>query len=107
MLIDRNLIINLILQDLKHNQLTLGLKNIGLDTDLHNLEIIEVVGSLMGLKEEEMSDQWVETYFSFLKQARQFPISYDSEKLKLLAEECYNLLLHCQNIERRIKNIDE
>ncbi|MBN4062176.1 hypothetical protein JYU20_03155 [Bacteroidales bacterium AH-315-I05] len=99
---NKDLIIQLIQQDLKHNQLTGGLQKAGLETDLHNLEIIEVVARLMDVPKGEVSNQWEETYISFLEQAVEYKISDRAEELLPLAEECYNLLVACQNIESRI-----
>jgi hypothetical protein len=70
-----DLIVSLIQQDLKHNQLTTGLRNVGLEPDVHCLEIIEVVARLMGVEKDNVTDQWAETYFSFMDQAHQFKIS--------------------------------
>ena len=96
---NRQLIISLIQQDLKHNQLTTGLAKLGLDPDVHSLEIVEVVARLMGVEKGDVSDQWAKIYFSFLDQAYRFKISERAEELKPLAEECYDLLVACQNIE--------
>ena len=63
--------------------------------------IVNIVASLMGMREEEISDQWTEIYFSFLDQAHCYKISEMAEDLKPLAEECYNTLLACKNIEDR------
>jgi hypothetical protein len=96
---NRELIVSLIQQDLKHNQLTTGLAKLGLEPDVHSLEIVEVVARLMGVEKGDVSDQWVKTYFSFLDRAHHFKISELAEELKPLAEECYDLLVACQNIE--------
>jgi len=99
----KELIIHLIQQDLKHSQLVEGLWKVGLDANIHALDIIGVVASLMGKEEPDISDQWTEIYFSFLARAHYYKITPRAEELKPLAEDCYNLLLACNNIEERTK----
>lgn len=93
------MIICLIQQDLKHNQLTGGLRRLGLDTSLHNLEIIDIVAELMGV--EEVSDKWVEIYVGFLEQANKYEISDNGKELLPVASECYKQLLSCWNMEEK------
>ena len=100
---NEELIIILILQDLKHNQLTYGLQKLCLEPEIHCLEIIEVVAQLMGIEKEKISDQFREIYYSFLKQAPDIKISANGEELKPLAEKCYYLISSCQEIEERSK----
>ena len=102
--ITKESVINLIKQDLKHKQLTSGLQNIRLDADLHTLEVIDIVAELMGIEKDKIGDQWADTYFSFLNQAHQLAVSEKAEELYPLAEECYNLLLACKNIEKRTQS---
>jgi len=101
---NKEIIISLIQQDLKHNQLTTGLKNIGLDPGIHSLEIIKIVARLMGIEINNISDQWIETYLNFIEKAHLYKISDLAEELLPLAEECYILLLSCQNIEKQISD---
>ena len=100
---NEELIITLILQDLKHNQLTYGLEKLSLKPGIHCLDIIEVVAQLMGIPKEEISEQFREIYYSFLKQAIEIKISANGEELKPLAEKCYYLISSCQEIEERSK----
>ena len=104
---NKNLIVLLIQQDLKHNQLVEALWKAGLNANIHALQISDIVASLMGMREEEISDQWTEIYFSFLDQAHCYKISEMAEDLKPLAEECYNTLLACKNIEDRTSHRTE
>lgn len=93
------LIVKLIQQDLKHNQLTVGLQKIGLDTNLHDLEIIDVVAQLMGIK--DISNEWLETYISFLEQSSKFEVSDNGKDLTPLAKACYKELLQCAYLEAK------
>ena len=100
---NKDLILILIQQDVKHNQLTTCLSKLGLDPEVHSLEIVT---RLMGVEKGDVSDQWAKIYFSFLDQAYRFKISERAEELKPLAEECHNLLVACQNIENITESED-
>jgi len=51
----KELIISLIQQDLKHSQLILGLDELGMDaSDKHSLEILDVVANLMQVPDGEI-----------------------------------------------------
>ena len=103
---DKTLIIQLIQQDLRHNQLTGGLRKTGLHTDLHNLELLTVVARFMGIGREEVSDEWGEIYVSFLEKALDYPITERGNELLPLAEKCYTLLA-CKQIEYRSDATDD
>lgn len=105
--VNKALIIQVIQKDLKHNQLMSGLRRSGLDTDLHNLELLDVVARLMDIPKGEVTDQWVEVYFSFLEKAFNYPITECGNELLPLADECYDLLLACQKIEQETEEFNE
>ncbi len=91
---NEQLIINLILQDLKHNQLLLGLEKIGLNVnDTHYLSILEVVFQLMKVPEQTLDDCGA-LYLNFMDQAIQYKMSdtVKQDTLKPLAEVCYRQL---------------
>jgi len=92
---NRELIISLILQDLRHYQLTAALAKVGLDADLHDLEIMEAVAELMGIARDGISDQWGELYFSYVHRAPDYDVSIRGRSLEFLAEECYDVLVAC------------
>lgn len=98
---NKKLIIKLIQQDLKHNQLTTGLRQLGLDTNLHNLEIMDIVAQLMGISEP--SEKWIETYIDFLNKADQYNISNKGNELIILAKNCYEKLILCMNKENNLQ----
>ena len=88
------LIIDLILQDLKHNQLLTGLEKIGLNgSDTHYLGILEIVFQLMKVP-EQIANDWGELYVKFMNQAIHYEITSSTKKetLKPLAEVCYRQL---------------
>jgi len=100
---NKELILQLIHQDLKHNQLMGGLRQLGfVEFGLHSLNISPIVARLMGMPEEEAQDLWDNVYVSFLDEAHQYKVSGLGEELKPLAEKCYEMLVVCAEIEKRI-----
>ncbi len=86
------LVIQLILQDLKHNQLVLGLDRLNLDAGYcHFLGILDLVQRLMGVPEELMED-FSAIYMAFMQRGVEFSISRSGKELRPLARECYNRL---------------
>src|SRR5690606_30595677 len=84
------LIVELILQDLKHNQLILGLDRLNLDAGYcHFLGIMDLVQRLMEIP-EELTDDFAATYMAFMQRSLEFPISRSGEELRPLAGECYD-----------------
>jgi len=96
---NKDLIISLIQQDLKHNQLVLGLDNIGLQAgEKHHLELLNVVYDLMKVPESaEMS--WGMTYTNYMNKALRYRIQTTSEGLRQQAELCYAHLQCIVDIE--------
>lgn len=91
---NEKLIIRLIVQDIKHNQLVQGLSQLELDSDGHyELEIVHIVSSLMGIPEGGIHETWGNTYDWFMEQSTDLPVSTDSHDLYRLAEECYHKLI--------------
>lgn len=96
---NKELITNLILQDLRHYQLIALLGKAGLDMDLHDLDIIHIVSDMMDVPlREQTSDQWSELYFNFLDRAADFEVSKCGASLKPLAEECFEVLVACKRV---------
>lgn len=86
------LIIELILQDLKHNQLIVGLERLNLDAGYcHYLGILDLIQKLMGTPDKLM-DAFAATYMEYMKRCLEFPISRSGEELRELATECYECL---------------
>ncbi len=86
------LIIELILQDLKHNQLILGLDRLNLDAGYsHYLGILDLTQKLMGIP-EEFIDDFSTTYMRYMQRCLEFPITRSGEELRELAVECYENL---------------
>ncbi|MBD8488143.1 hypothetical protein IFO69_05230 [Echinicola sp. CAU 1574] len=86
------LIIELILRDLKHNQLIKGLDNLDLDAGhRHHLGIRDLVKRLMEVA-EPLENDFLDTYMGYMDRCLEYPISSLGEELSKLAEECYERL---------------
>lgn len=60
---ERDKIIALIAEDIKHNQLLNGLDSIGLnDNDRYSLGIDFIVADMMGYSKGQVPDKWLEAY---------------------------------------------
>jgi len=91
---NKTIILKIILQDLQHNQLRLGLQNIGLDDAcLYSSDMLPVITELMGVPQKDVEDKWGEKYCELIGEADKFKISDKGEALKPLAEKCYEMLL--------------
>lgn len=83
------LIIELIRQDLKHNQLIKGLDNLSLDAGhLHHLGIMGLVKQLMEVP-VHLENDFLDTYMGYMDRCIAYPISSLGEELRELAKECY------------------
>tara|TARA_B100000508_G_C11458924_1_gene278187 strand:- start:54 stop:359 length:306 start_codon:yes stop_codon:yes gene_type:complete len=89
---NKELLVNLIQQDLKHHQLTLGLDKIGLEgTDTHNLSILELVSTLMNVP-KTLQEDWANAYLLCMEEAVKYEITDNGSSLKPLAEVSYTKL---------------
>jgi hypothetical protein len=86
------LIIELILQDLKHNQLIQGLDRLALDAGYcHYLGLLDLIQKLMGVPDKLM-DEFTTIYMASMDRCLEFPISKSGEELRPLANGCYVLM---------------
>jgi len=94
---NRELVVQLIQQDLKHSQLTETLRYMGLDDGgLYALDLITIVAQLMDVPPHQMDD-FAEVYGTFLDEAPHYLTTYLGEALLPVAEECYLKLLVCKD----------
>jgi len=64
---NKELIITLIKQDMKHNQLVLGLQQLGLSCDdYHYLQIYRIIAELMGYKKGVIDEKWLGIYLGYI-----------------------------------------
>lgn len=96
---NENLIIDLIQQDLKHNQLVGGLANLGLNSKgLHYLDLMDVVSDLMQIPEEgRISDVWGQIYVKYMNESVNVDITHRAVSLRELAVTCYRELKELRN----------
>lgn len=86
---NKKLLIDLIQQDLKHNQLIIGLDKIGLEgSEIHNLRILEMVSKLMKVP-KALQEDWTNAYMLCMEESVNYQITNRGESLKPLAEVCY------------------
>lgn len=98
---NKQLIIRLIQQDLKHCQLLFGLDKIGLDgNDKHHLQILDIIYDLMKVP-QSIEFEWGATYQNYMKQALLLEIGNADTHLKPLAELCYKHLRMLVNCEQK------
>lgn len=91
----KSLIIKILVQDMKHEQLINGLKDLGFESDLHGLELVSIVAELMGAPELKSNSEWFDGYMNFLSMADQYEITGNGRNLIPLAETCYMYLKKC------------
>lgn len=89
----KTLIIKLIQEDIKHNQLVLGLRKAGLEGDnMYYLNILQLVFDLLKVpKEQPIEDHCTDLYLNFMEEAIHFK-GYRKDDLKPVAEICYRQL---------------
>lgn len=90
---NKEIILQLLIHDMKHEQLLAGLHRLGFESTLHHTDLSETVAALMGLSEESMPQQWLDTYMAGLKKARNYRVTASGQNLLSLAEGCYELLV--------------
>lgn len=88
----KELIIHLIVQDMRHFQLITRLEKAGFDSDMQMLSISTVVAALMGIPNGDMDDCWLNSYMDLLELAAGFEMEGTGKNLQPLAELCYNKL---------------
>lgn len=95
-------------QDLKHHQLTLGLQQLGLETEVHELNIYKMVTEQMGITEAEgVPDYWMELYMELMAEVQKEPLSYKVNALRALAEKSYEQLCACLRMDALKKRDNE
>ncbi len=96
---NKELVISLIQQDLKHHQLVTGLDNIGLEAfDKHLLELFDVIYNLMEVPESAESE-WGKTYTRYMNFAVNYEVESTSKSLEPLAGGCFQHLQAIIDIE--------
>ena len=99
----KELITQLIRQDLKYHKLVNGLTQLGFEDDgTYQLDNHDIISQLMGLPKESMSDTWNELYHSFMQDANQVDFQQLDGEIDLIAAKCYKMLKSMVKIEQRM-----
>ena len=95
---NKELIISLIQQDLKHSQLVLGLDELGMDaSDKHCLEILDIVANLMNVPAGDVEYDWCRLYVTYMQECKTVGVTHTTATMKPFAEACYNGLVEIVN----------
>jgi hypothetical protein len=87
---EREKIITLLEQDIKHNQLLNGLESIGLtDNDRYSLSLDLVIADMMGYPKTKVPDKWLEAYH---KTMLNIPFNITSKEAQSLAKNLFEAL---------------
>lgn len=87
----KEIIIELIVQDLRYNQYTAALRKLGIEIYGFELDFVTIIMKLMGI--QECPDEWLDLYVSFLGRCEEIDTIPLGKNLYPLAEECYNVLI--------------
>jgi len=86
----KELIISLIQQDLKHSQLLVGLDELGLEaSDKHCLELLDIIADLMKVPTGKMEYTWGSLYMTYMSECVGLEVESTSKALRPYAEVCY------------------
>jgi hypothetical protein len=88
----KELIIMLLIQDMRYHQLVTGITHLGFGNECHGSDVLLCIAALMDIKDGAVSDDWLEGYMDFLRQAAACSFSTDPLSLQPLAERCYGFL---------------
>ena len=100
---NKDLIIQLIKQDLKHQKLLSGLEQVGLeDNNYYDLEIISIVQELMQIKSDDLSDTFTDVYYSFMREVINVEVTELDDQVPAIASQCYDMLRSLVKIGERV-----
>ena len=96
----KELIISLIQQDLKHSQLVVGLDELGLEaSDKHCLEILDLVAEIMEVPAGKVEYAWGSLYMTYMSECTGMEVEATSAAFRPYAEVCYEEL--CEILTER------
>ncbi|MCH2231324.1 MAG: hypothetical protein MK105_13365 [Crocinitomicaceae bacterium] len=96
---NRELIISLIQEDLKHSQLIVGLDELGLSaSEKHCLRILDIVANLMQVTEGHIEFDWGRTYITYMADCTGGTVEDSSDSMRPYAESCYDELIKILNL---------
>ena len=90
---NKEVIINIIVQDMRLNQYKNRLKKLGIEVYGYDPDFIGIVAKLMELPDEMFNDNWVDLYAKWISKCDRLTIMPDCKNLQPLAQNCYTALL--------------
>lgn len=91
---EKDLIIALLQQDLKHSQFILGLDDLGLSaSDKHSLELFDIIAHLMHVSEGEVESNWARVYLTYMSECREVEMEHTSAPMLPYAVSCHDDLV--------------
>jgi hypothetical protein len=102
---NKNLIIQLIIQELKHHRLILGLRNLGFESDIDSFSLFEIILPLLGIEVGPDQDytgvleKLYNTYYEYLDKVEEYPINSLNKDLEPLAKISYESLINIIKLE--------
>jgi hypothetical protein len=91
----KEIIIEVIKQDMRYNQYISALQNLGIEVYGFELDFGGIVIKLMKLK--EYPDSWLDLYVTYVSRSSEYEIIPFGNNLYPLDEECYNALKEFDN----------
>jgi hypothetical protein len=94
---EKELIISLIKDDLKHTKLISGMEELGLNCDQYYLQLNEIFFSLIGFKSKEWEERAYEEYLEYSKKVLRIDVLKHPEKVIAMANTIYDKLMEEKN----------
>ena len=96
------LIVELLIAEMKHTQLTDGLSALDLSTENHYLGIYDLILKILELEGCDGVDGFTEKYLFYMHKSGHIPITHLGEELRPLALKCYQELMKlCKELKDR------
>lgn len=97
---NKELIISLIQQDLKHSQLIVGLDRLGLEaSERHCLQLLDIIAHLMQVPEGHKEFDWGRVYVTYMSECDGPDIDFTADSMRPYAVSCYDDLCEVLNSE--------
>jgi hypothetical protein len=102
---NKDLIIQILRQDLRYNQLLLGLESLEIDLrDHYDITCNRIVSNLMGISDDSVPEQWWDLYTKLMEESINEPISKEGDAMLRMAEYCYAKLLSFVEINKVLQS---
>ncbi|NQY08683.1 MAG: hypothetical protein HRT71_04110 [Flavobacteriales bacterium] len=96
------LVIQLIVHDMKHQQLVIGLSGLGFDDTGRNcLGVFENIIMWLPIEGDELIGECLKAYMGYMKKASKMELTETNEQFEALAKECYGLFVACVAMQEK------